>query len=182
MNHFIPKLKRKYEEFLDVLTKFIEFEDELREEIKKAHAEERGEDLADIGYFLRSSEKVLEELRKSVSAKLQLNTNRIAHLVATKSMEDPEHSGNFRGAFCLATPDIKSGIKIPPKGSEQYKELCEAIGVDDEIIERGIVNFSFRALGDYIDECRANDEELVPGLELKYDRPVCTYRKNSKAN
>jgi len=180
MSSIVPEVRELFTTYLDLLSDFHEIEEDLRSKIKEAYDAGRGDDLADIGYFLKQSEKVLEELRKEVSAKLQFTTLRIAHYVAMRSIEDPNAPGNVRGTFCLATPDIKSGIKLPSKGTDDYMKLCDYLGVHPEYSARGLLGFSYRGMSNLVDERRANEDEIPPGIDISHDRTVCTYRKNVK--
>lgn len=176
----VDDLKGRYEGFMDLLTSFMEYEDDLRGYVVQAHEAKDRESLADIGYILRQWQKGADELKKAIGAKLDLNTKAAAHLVAKEFEDDQTSSANCRGRYGLAMPDIKPGLRIPGKDTPEYRLLCKWAGVNDEVINEKVISFSYPRLTEIASKFMAEGKPLPPGFLNQYDKTVCTYRKVSK--
>lgn len=149
----------------------------------KAEAYPR-EDLCDLGWLCRELESLLDELRKEFAARKDLAGRLIAFRMTQEVIEDPskiaEHGMTVRGRFSSGSPDVSQSAAVPRRGSKEYADLCKHFGIQGEVSESGIVDFSFTRLAEYVSSRVASGEKLPSGILRTYPVYKTTFRTNRK--
>lgn len=121
------------------------------------------EDAVDLGFLCREIEHLLDDLRKEVKARHV----RIARLIAldiinqvTGTDDDPL----VRGQYATGTPDVKPTPKIPRKETQEYQDLCKALGIPPELAVEGFVQFHYPKLVEYCAKLAADGKRMPKGL------------------
>lgn len=142
----------------------------------------------DIGWAFREIAKIADEIRKEAKARQELVGQILALRMTEDVMNDMEalaqgDSLTVRGRFASGTPDVKQQAALPRSGSKEYSQLCNALGLaDKEVIESGLVQFSFRKLGDYVSKFMAEGRQIPEGITKTYPLYSTIFRTKKGKN
>jgi len=136
-------------------------------------------DLADIGYLLRGTSEICDDLRKECNAKLELVGETISKTQITALLEGDltEDTVNVRGELCTACPDTKMMISPPSPNSPEFSVLCEFLGIPPEA--RGTISFSYKRLSEAISQA-IEEGRPYPSVLKQYPKFFCVFRKVKK--
>lgn len=141
-------------------------------------AKRTDEELADVGFFFRETENLLDEARKECGRKKEL-VGKVLALRLTRKAINSDDPADLRveTEVCSATPDVKMRPNLPHKHSEKWFSLMAAFGVTREAAERGVVSFHWQRISEWLTELAARGEAPPVELELMKPEKTVTYRK-----
>lgn len=104
--------------------------------------------LADLGYALRESIKLLEDASKELKRVEKLT----AQMFCTLWAMDPLAADRVKTEWCSCAGVVKTVCNPPdPEAQpEEFAAVMRAIGVPDEAIKTGAMKLSFQGLGDWM--------------------------------
>lgn len=129
--------------------------------------------LADVGGLLKKSSDALTELQRELNARVNLIALILCARLARSS--DPEQR-SFHGAHFTATPKYKEAVSGLKRGNAKYEEFCKFLGLPKEVVETGIIDFSYMRTQDWLEKQRENLREVPEFLDT-YPVYTCTFRK-----
>ena len=160
----------------DIRGLFQRFVTELSD-LKDQIADLNDAELTDLGFLCREIATVADEVRKEFKAKLELIGLHLAKRVVDHSLQDPTDDGIRRGMLASASPKVEHEPVIPYKGTKEYLQLCEWMGLRADIAERGIMSFSFKRMAEMLTEMAeqgknppANLVEIRPKFSTTFRR------------
>ena len=156
----------------------------LVDEIRKKERSLTDGDLADIGFLLRSAERILDDLKKECKAKKELIGKLLCAKMAmeTQSVNDANVSTRVYGALGSASADIKHRCRTPKPGSTEYVELCRAMGVNEEAIKAGIFQPHYVRVGEFITQLAKENRDPPKGILSTTVLYNCIFRSRTRKN
>lgn len=138
-------------------------------------------DLCDLGWQFREMAKLADEIRKECNARQELAGKLIAFRMTEEAMNDParlvgKDALRVRGRFATGTPDVSQNATVPRRDSPEYVKLCRSLGIPDNVIESGVVDFSFTRLSEMIATRVADGQRLPDGITKTYPVYRTTFR------
>lgn len=135
------------------------------------------EEQADIGWALREITRISDEIRKACVARMELlgkifASDRIR--TASESMDDALLT--VRGKFASATADCRMQAVIPKAGTPEYQEFCRHLGIPNETVDSGVVQFHYSRMADWLTRRAADGLPTPSGLTKTYPIYSTTYR------
>lgn len=139
------------------------------------------EDSVDLGFLCREIENLFDECRKEVKARHE----RIGRLIATSLvnmlLEDPDSVEDddvlVRGLYASGSPNVGVTPKVPRKGTQEYFDLCEYLGIPVDLANRGLVVFHYPLLAELCTELANEGKLMPPGLGGSVSKVTTTFRK-----
>ncbi len=137
------------------------------------------EDLADIGFLFREMEELHEELRKEAKARKELAGKVLSERIHTRNlMSDNDELAPVRGQLATATCKMRIEGETPRKGTPEYSQLWEKLGLPKELEDSDIVKLSHDGLMDAVSNSLAAGKPL-PGIVRKWPRYWAQYLRRS---
>jgi len=135
------------------------------------------EQLCDMGFMLRETEKFLDDARKEVKAKKEMISKMLAVKITKAYMEDPSREMRARGTMATATPDVHIRPKLPKIGTPEYATLLGWLGVPDASIEGGTLSIHFNRMSEMLTRMAEEGKNPPPGLVGTYTDSNCVFRR-----
>lgn len=132
-------------------------------------------DAADIGYLSNELEKLTDESHKNANALNEIMAKVIGLMVVRRTTQDPTLKPKLQGELATATPDSKIIPLLPSTHSDEYRDICSALGITGVAVKEGIASLHFRKLADYLSELTAQGKptpKLKTGVKF-----TCRYYK-----
>lgn len=135
-------------------------------------------DLADIGYFERELEALLDHHRKESKSRQEAIGRGLCEAIMQRfGRGDGELKA--RGQYGNASPDVKREPIIPKKDDPDYNLIMESLGIPVDLARRGAVQIHYKHMGDLLTEM-ANNNQNAPGRLSMRAVPKVTYRSNTR--
>jgi hypothetical protein len=146
-----------------------EFHDQIYEEIIPITEKLRKngfsiEELVDLGYFFRETERLLDEWRKNAKARREL----CERLLGVNVQDDP----TIHGEHATATLDATLEHELPKVGTDEYRELCEHFGIPSD----GLFRPHWKAMNELVQDAIMNGKKKPPGLGRQWTKFHCVFR------
>jgi hypothetical protein len=138
------------------------------------------EELVDCGYFMREMRNACDDMRKNCDAKQQVAGRYLAAQAGAAAMQDIDLK--LEGEYATAVPDIIIKPRLPRRGSPEYMELLDWIGVSREVASRNLLNFSFTEMAKIVTERLSRGENPPPGIMATHTDAVVVFRKKRGVN
>ena len=140
------------------------------------------EELADIGFLLRNTEKVLNDLRIEFKAKKELIGKYLCAKMTVESIDinDSEVETKIDGILASASAKVEEKARLPKVGTPEYAQIAKHFGVNDEAIKAGLFGLSFMKFGDYCTELRKLGRNPPQGVLSTNTVFSCIFRSRSK--
>lgn len=136
--------------------------------------------LTDIGFLMREIENLSDDLRKQTKKfKERISRDLAKHLVE-RFKEDQTLEMRVRGQLAIATPEARVIPQIPPRGSDEYYQLCDALGVSGPAKELGLAQLHYKHIQDYLAQCAQEGKPAPTHLLKSIPDPTVVYRKRTK--
>lgn len=136
------------------------------------------EELVDIGFLLREHTSLLKDWKIETSQRHDLAGRVNAVRLMKKAIEKPmEAEDTVRGVLATGTQFSKIQPKVPKKGTREYREVMDHFGINQDLVDQGVVKFDWNGLGAYATEQAEKGGRLPKGLRDTF--PVCgmVYRR-----
>jgi len=136
-------------------------------------------DLVDLGWCFRMLAAFADDLRKEAGAREEL-IGRLVALEATKRvLADPMNAEmHVRGVYATGLPDVKQSPKLPKAGTDDFKALCDALGVAGDAKNSSLVRFHFPSVMEWISERAGRGDPIPDGMIGTYPVYRTTFRTN----
>jgi hypothetical protein len=155
----------------DLQTKLIELDPKIKS--RSLEPEEQ----ADVGWALREITRISDEIRKACVARMDLLGKMFASdriRIASESMDDALLT--VRGRFASATADCRMQAVTPKAGTPEYQDFCRFLGIPDETVDSGVVQFHYSRMADWLTRRMADGLPSPSGLTKTYPIYSTTYR------
>ncbi len=136
-------------------------------------------DMVDLGYLLRDCERHHDELRKDAKAHQELAGKVIAYRRIQDTMNEECPDLKVQGNLATGTPELKSRVKIPKKGTPEYAALCAHFGITNSAIDGALFSPHYVRIADYAHEIQEAGGSLPPGVELGQPHYSTIFRKRT---
>ena len=137
------------------------------------------EELADIGYLLRNTAKVLNDLRIECNAKKDYIGKYLCAKLVIESVNDSEEL-KIKGMLASAAAKMDQKPKLPKTGTKEYAIMLKHFGVSDEAIKAGIFNAHYPRVGEYITRLAQNGKNPPPGILNVVTLWTCVFRSRTR--
>lgn len=137
-------------------------------------------EMCDVGYLLRESEKLSDELRKETKAKKDLVGKVLALRVIMQHEHDPTTDLKAEGELATGVPDVKMRPKLPKHGTEQYDALMRFFGVPDEFARTGALSIHFVHMSELLTRLAEEGRQTPPGITDTFPEHTMTFRKKKR--
>ena len=139
------------------------------------------EDAVDLGFLCREIENLFEECRKEVKARHERISRFVATSLVNMLLEDPESVEDddvlVRGLYASGSPNVGVTPKVPKKGTQEYFDLCEYLGIPVDLANRGLVVFHYPLLAELCTELANEGKPMPPGLGGSVPKVTTTFRR-----
>ena len=136
--------------------------------------------LADLGYLFRK----MEEFNLGTKRECYHKQDQIGRVLALLVLKRATASGGEAkavGEIATATPDVKVGARLPPKGSEDWHTLLSSFGVNEEARKKKLVTLYWPGIRDWVTSLEAKGYPVPDELKTKIRQyPDCTYRPRKR--
>lgn len=133
--------------------------------------------LADIGYFERQIENLLDHHRKESKFRHESIGDMLCRDIMRRFAEGKGEL-KARGKYANASADVKRVPILPKKGDPDYDEIMESMGIPAHLVRSGVLYIHYKHMGDYLTEL-ANNNKNAPGRMASKAVPRVTYRSNT---
>lgn len=133
--------------------------------------------MVDCGFILREISRVCDDMRKEAEARMS-HTSQLLGKAATirATMASDPDLLKCEGSLANAMPSSKARPQIPKKGTEEYAQLMEFLGVPREAAESGVFGVHYKHYADWLTQRQQNGEPLPPGTRSPNPEFAMTYR------
>ena len=177
MENLTETVKQLHDEILNVYNKVCGVMMEITPPIKSKDLS--NEDMVDIGYLLRETENMLNEMRKEVKVRKELCGSLIAYNRTKDAVADPSINMKVTGKIATGTPDVKMQAALPKKGTPEYLQFCDHLGVPRSVAEAGVLKLDWNQVTEFCTQQLADGKSIPQGLGKKYPQYVTVYRKKA---
>lgn len=139
-------------------------------------------DLVDIGFFLRESENMADELRKEAKSRKEMVGKHLAMILLATAINDKHKDGKVEGRFAIADPDLEVAPALPKRGTKDYQDFMSWLGVRQDVIDSAILDPHYVRTGAMLAERIAAGKPTPPGITLKNPTYSCVFRKKRKVS
>lgn len=180
MHPDIEQLNRKYSELLTSYRELYEALTDVAEKVKGKKYEDPV--LIDLGYLCRRMEAVCDDMRKEAKVKKEL----ISKVIAVRYVQEfvktgRESPGTVLGeSLARALPNVSFKPRVPRAGSPEYIQLCTAMGVKADFSERGIIDFHYIPLTEYLGKLAEDGKDPPPGITSTFPYYYCSFNKQNR--
>lgn len=129
------------------------------------------DELADVTYAMKQSEKFLKDLSSTLK-KQRENLERIACLLWVKrNVADP-----IKTDYVTATPNLKTMASLPTKKGdpEGYAALLKWLGIREDVSEDDAVRPHWPGMVEYLTKLMEEGKPLPPGIDPGKTYPMYT--------
>lgn len=175
------RVQRLHKELKENFFKYLQFLSEfLAAQKSKGTLEDK--DLVDIGFYLRESENIADELRKEAKARKEMIGKHLAMIVMSETLNAKHVDGKVEGLYAVADPDLEISPALPKRGTKEYYDFMTWLGVKPEVIESAILDPHYVRTGAMLAERIAAGKPIPPGITLKNPIYSCVFRRKRKVN
>lgn len=138
---------------------------DIGEQLKKNRRAFPHPEMADMGFFARELERLLDDMRKDAKSQKELLGKLLCIDVMQESLEDQGNSDDvIHGKYARAECDMKMEAVLPKKGTPEYRKLLEHFGVSDEAIDHGLFSIHWNWMKEYLTELAQQGKKTPPGV------------------
>lgn len=139
------------------------------------------EQIVDLAFLNREIESLLDDWRKDVKARKELYGKIVGAALIKRAAADATDAEDLvRATLCRGKVDIKVRPKLPPKGSDEYMELCRHFGLPEDLMTEGAIRFSWKEMGEYCTRLAQEGKPMPDGISETYTDVVLTTTRHSK--
>lgn len=179
-NDDVERLRQIYT-IIDILHQFV-YNELSSISVRIKSRQHTNTQIADMGYFLREIETLLNETRKDVSAHLILLSKLLAYQITLNSINDTSVETIVRGKYARATADVKMRPILPKKGTLEYKAVLSLFNVPEDAVESGVLKLDWNTTSDLLTNLISEGRPLPKGLTETFPDYRCTFTKIKESN
>jgi hypothetical protein len=135
--------------------------------IKDLHAEADLTELADMSYTLSKVTEIFDKIEKKTRGTSDLADRLLCMLWAQRSDAEP-----IRTTYCTITPRIRMAAQIPKKGTDEYADLMNYLGINQELQQADAVRPHWPGLVEHVTELLTSGRPLPAGVDPSKTYPV----------
>jgi len=142
-------------------------------------------DTVDLAYVLRELSKLHDDIRKETNRLLDMITNVTCLRVSQEGLEDESKATDkVRGRFATGSIDVKYGVNMPKRDTQEFMDLCVALGLPSSMVQHKAFMPHWPTLVSFVTAMMRDGTVNIPGIDPSKTYPIykLTLRKNPKAN
>lgn len=148
----------------------------LRHRMRSEMSELPDEELVDVGFFHRETNRLADEMRKDASKWADLIGKLLCHRITQRVAEDPTKDMKAAGQHASCTPHLQMRPIMPSPNSDRHDAALREMGVPQSAIDSGVITFHYQKMRDLLSEKAQNGETPFDGLIERVPNATVSYR------